>query len=194
LRVFIALELPKLVQVELQNQIDVLSKPIPPRAVHWVKPASTHLTLKFLGDVPRKQLPQIEAALREAVKGYPAFRLTAKGLGCFPRPNRPRVVWIGIHTEQKYLYQLRDRVEAAVAPLGYPTEDRPFSPHLTLGRVKTGDGRIMEQIGSLVQATPVGEIAAWQCEAVSLMQSTLTPGGAIYASLGQFQLEENKEA
>jgi 2'-5' RNA ligase len=194
LRVFIALELPKSVQAALQTQIDVLSKTIPPRAVHWVKPDGTHLTLKFLGDVPQKQLPSLEAALREAVKGCPAFNLTAKGLGCFPRIKRPKVVWIGIHAEQDYLYQLRDRIEGQVAPLGYPTEDRPFSPHLTLGRVKTTNGRIIEQIGSVVQGTPVGKLAVWRCDTVNLMQSTLTPSGAIYTPLAQFQLEENKDS
>lgn len=177
----------------MQVQIDALRDALPALAVTWVAAENVHLTLKFLGDVPLSKLDQVKEAAQKAAVGTVDFSLTAEGLGCFPTPRRPKVIWVGVNGEKNHLAALRDRIESHIAPLGYPTEDRPFSPHLTLGRVKATDGRTLGLIGDLVKRTQVGKIANWVCSGISVMQSTLKPTGAVYTPLAHFEWLSLKE-
>src|SRR5690606_30724510 len=157
---------------------------VPDGAVRWVRPEGIHVTLKFLGDVPRGSIADIQAALDEAVRGHSPFGLTAFGLGAFPNTRRPRVVWVGVEGAVRRLKALRRSVEETISPLGYPAEDRPFEPHLTLGRVERRASRgELDLIGDLVERSEIGELASWQVEAVSLMRSELKPGGAVYTEV-----------
>lgn len=165
-----------------------MRKAIPRAAVRWVPAENIHLTLKFLGDVNPNQVEAIQAGLERACHNAYVHQLIAVGLGCFPNPRRPKVVWVGVGGGVEQLKHLRDQVEAEIAPLGFPTEERPFSAHLTLGRVKTEDSRVQAQVGEIIQATHVGEIAEWTSTIFSLMQSTLKPSGAEYNALAQIEL------
>ena len=168
--------------------MDDLRPTMPGRAVRWVRPEGIHLTLKFLGDVSSDALPDIKAATENATAGIGSISLRAEGLGCFPNMKRPRVLWIGLKGQLDALRSLRDQVEEQVSPLGYPTEKRPFNPHLTLGRVKSSNIREVSAIGKAVEATTIGEVAGWTAKSVSIMQSTLRPDGAIYAALETYNL------
>lgn len=184
IRAFIAIELPEAILAELGN-IEARLKPQMPReTIRWVKADSIHLTLKFLGQVPSDQLEMITLSLRMAVTAHAPFTLEVKGAGCFPDVHRPRVVWVGVKENDHRLHALQRAIENAIEPLGYPTEIRDFTPHLTLGRVAR-DVRQVDQkkIGDVVQAAGVGTLGRWEVRQVALIKSDLKPSGAEYTIL-----------
>jgi 2'-5' RNA ligase len=189
IRAFIAIELPAAILVEL-GQVETRLKPdMPHDAVRWVKADSIHLTLKFLGQVPSDQMGLITSSLRAAVAGYAPFTLEISGAGCFPNLHRPRVVWVGVKDDAHRLHTLQRAVENAIAPLGYPTEIREFTPHLTLGRLAR-DVRQTDQkkIGEVVQEAGVGSLGRWEVKEVALIKSDLKPSGAEYGILAHAPL------
>lgn len=189
IRAFIAIELPEAILAELGNIEARLKPQMPHDAVRWVKADSIHLTLKFLGQVPSDQLGLITSSLRSAAAAHASFTLEVAGAGCFPSIHRPRVVWVGVHENDHRLHALQRAVENAIAPLGYPTEIRDFTPHLTLGRVAR-DVRQADQkiIGDVVQTAGVGSLGKWEVREVALIKSDLKPSGAEYTILTQAPL------
>jgi 2'-5' RNA ligase len=188
LRTFVALELPDAVRSALAETIGRLRAELKERdgQVRWVDPANAHLTLKFLGATAEETVPNVEAAMREALsdKADAPLRLSTSHVGFFPGPRVPRVVWLGLEGDVERLGALRDALEETIAPLGWPTEARPFEPHLTLGRLRpqaspaerAGVGRVLGQVWA---PDPV----AFEVDQVSLMLSELGPGGARYTRL-----------
>jgi 2'-5' RNA ligase len=183
-RLFIAVELPSAVLAQLAEIQEHLKRRTPPGTVRWANPDGVHLTLKFLGDVSVTKRNSLEKALVKAVEGHASFTLSTGSLGCFPNANRPRVLWIGLENQIEALAALRDAVERLIAPLGYPTEDRPFSPHLTLGRVQRDARRDdIQKFGELIANSPTPTAQRWQVTGVSLIRSELKPTGAVYTPL-----------
>ncbi len=184
IRTFIAIELSPDTLAQLA-QIQARLKARAPRAsVRWVHTDGIHLTLKFLGETPRSQLDTIETTLRGAVQHIPAFSFNVGQAGCFPNASRPRVVWIGVQEPTGILNRVQRAVESAIAPLGYPTEDRSFSPHLTLGRVaRNASANDARQVGDSVLASNIGALGTVTARDVALIQSTLKPSGAEYTIL-----------
>jgi len=189
IRAFIAIELPDAILAEVGNIEARLKPQMPPDAIRWVKADSIHLTLKFLGQVPSDQISLIMSSLRTAVVAHAPFTLEVKGAGCFPNIHRPRVVWVGVQENDHRLHALQRAVENAIAPLGYPTEIRDFTPHLTLGRLAR-DVRQSDQkkIGEVVEAAGVGSLGKWEVKQVALIKSDLKPTGAEYTVLTQAPL------
>ena len=188
IRVFISINLPSALKTSLQAQIDALSAVIPPHVVRWVQPEGLHLTLKFLGDVPVDELDRIKAATQQAVQGRMPFELQTTEMGCFPNLKRPKIIWIGLNGALEALHALRNSLEDQIAPPGYPTETRPFHPHLTLGRVKAQNSGEISSVGQGIRdAENVGS-GKWTCDAVHVMLSTLTASGAEYQSLASYPL------
>jgi 2'-5' RNA ligase len=165
LRTFVALELPP----EVKRVVTALQQ-AGPRDVRWVDPEGAHVTLKFLGPTAEDAVPRIGEALARAAGGFGPLRLTTAGIGRFPR-----ALWLGLEGEVDRLVALRDAVEREVSPLGWPTDDRPFRAHLTLGRLRS------EAAG----ATPIEPPPplAFEASEVALMQSELSPKGARYSRL-----------
>jgi 2'-5' RNA ligase len=186
LRLFVAIELSEDVcqalgalQQELRNRgLDRL---------RWVRPEGIHLTLKFLGETPIDRLPAIKAALAPAVEGVPPHELFLGRLGTFGGRN-PRVVWVSIEGDVGPLKRLHDQVETAMEEIGFPPEGRDFRPHLTLGRVRPEGARqvarALEEAVACV-AVPAMPIVVRE---LSLMQSRLGPGGAVYTRLKAYPL------
>ena len=152
--------------------------------VAWVGRDDVHLTLKFLGGVEAGRLDAVTGALAGAVAGRPAFDLAVSGLGAFPSPARPRVLWAGVGEGAGAAGALAGLIDEALAPLGFPRETRPFSAHVTLGRVRTPrtDRRLAE---ALAAGGPVGRQRLGH---VSLMRSELSPRGARYTELAALPL------
>lgn len=154
------------------------------RDVAWTARDNVHLTLKFLGEVDHARLPALGEALGHGVAACPAFSLVVDGLGAFPSRSRPRVLWAGVGPGAGEATVLAERVDAALAPLGFPPERRPFSAHVTLGRVRTprADPRLAEALdhGSVFGRQLVDRVA--------LMRSELSPRGARYTELAAFPL------
>lgn len=190
LRLFVALELPAPILDALAQTQDALQAQMPRRAVRWVRGEGIHLTLKFLGETPARQREPIAAAVAAACAGYGPLTLRAAGLGCFPNPARPRVVWVGLEGDLAALGALQRAVESALEPLGFRPEGRPFSPHLTLGRVRDDvSSADVKAAGQVVAAATVGTLGEWTADAVSLMRSDLRREGAVYTCLAATPLK-----
>jgi 2'-5' RNA ligase len=189
IRSFIAIELPddlKLALTRLQSQLRSGSQ----APVKWVDPYSIHLTLKFLGNISQDIVGNITAALEEAVRGISPFHLEVKGLGVFPSLRRVQVVWVGVTGEVDRLRQLQQHVESTLAPLGFTPESRPFTPHLTLARLRdraTPDER--QKLGQLIASTSFDTAYSLDVDSVHLMRSQLTREGAVYTRLSSIKLK-----
>jgi 2'-5' RNA ligase len=133
----------------------------------------------------------VRESLAQAAATVRPFAFTVGGVGCFPDTRRPRVVWVGVHEPTGALERLRDAVEEHVAPLGFPTEKRRFSPHLTLGRVhRRALKSEAQEVGEVVAASAVGDIDEMRVDEVCYIKSDLRPGGAVYTVLSRAGLGE----
>jgi len=189
-RTFIAIELDETINAALADLQGQLKAKIPQGSVRWVKPGGIHLTLKFLGDVPANRIEEIERALTQACAEFPAFSLSVGGLGCFPNPQRPRVVWVGVQEESETLAGLQKAIEDGMEKLGFAPEGRKFHAHLTLGRARrrTSSGDV-RRLGRLVKECDIGQLGRMEARAVSLVKSDLRPTGAVYTQLATVRLE-----
>jgi 2'-5' RNA ligase len=172
----------------LANVIQRLAGQLP-TGVRWVDPAGMHLTLKFLGDVEPGLVDGIIEAISRPAAGASPFSIHLSGLGMFPNERRPRVLWAGVRGGLDALQQLQERVEETMSSLGFPRERRPFSPHLTLGRVREPvSSGLLRRISSAVTSTSLEPTEPWLVDSVHLMRSTLSPGGARYSALASVPL------
>ena len=189
-RSFIAIELPdelKLGLTQLQSRLKLGKQPW----VKWVDPYSIHLTLKFLGSIAVDRIGEITRAMEEAAQGMPPFHLEVKDLGVFPNLKRVQVAWVGISGEVDKLGQLRQGIESNLARLGFAPESRPFTPHLTLARLR--DRASLEErqrFGQLIAGTKFEVVYAIEVDAISLMRSQLTREGATYSRIGSVGLNK----
>ena len=193
LRTFIAIELDQELKATLADIQARLRGVVPPRAVRWVQLEGIHLTLKFLGDTPLDKVEQVKSALVQAAGQIPAFTVTVGGVGCFPDARRPRVVWVGVQEPSGSLARLWQAVESHVAPLGFPIERRPFSPHLTLGRVQryasSAEVRDIGQSVTALAAEMAGVHDDMAVGTVAYIKSDLRPTGAVYTTLAEARLQ-----
>ena len=191
LRTFIAIDLSAELRGRLGDLQDRLRGDLGGRCVRWVQPQGIHLTLKFLGDTSEKQVADVERALARAAASVAPFAISVGGVGCFPNTRRPRVVWVAVRDKGQMLARLHAAVERHVAPLGWPTDDRGFSPHLTLGRVAKGVSPTVEAaVGLMVESSVVEQIGVQRVTAVNLIASELRPAGAVYTTLVSVPLAE----
>jgi 2'-5' RNA ligase len=183
LRLFVALEPPDLVR----RRVAAIRKELERAAgraaaeVKWVAPDNVHLTLQFLGAVPEERLADIQAAVVAAGTAVAPFQLDVQGTGGFPTPRRPRVLWAGVGGELAPLASLVGELGRTLAPLGYPPEERAFSPHLTIGRARDAHG-----VPGLAAALTHGAdapAARWPVSEVVLFSSHLSPRGPTYEAL-----------
>ena len=192
-RAFIAIELPAEVKSSLSGLIESL-RIGRERSVKWMNPESIHLTLKFLGDIPERQIVDITSAMNGAAEGFSSFDLKLEGIGAFPELKSPRVVWTGIGGDTSKLMNLQKQVEQSLVPLGFTPEKREFSAHLTLGRVRENATHLERADLGLALGKLIPENASpFTVNRVSLMQSTLTRSGAIYNQLESIALDKNQK-
>ena len=191
IRSFIAIELPDEVKSAL-TQLQAQLKTGKPSSIKWADPYGIHLTLKFLGNIAVDKVSEITGAIEEAAQGISSFHLKVKGLGAFPNFKRVRVVWVGVEGELAPLKQLQQRIESNLVPLGFAPESRPFTPHLTLARLReqaSPDAR--ENFGQLLADTSFETTYGFKVDSVNLMRSELTREGAIYSRLSLVTLSQN---
>lgn len=191
-RLFLAISLPAQVKERLAEVQRELARS--GADVRWVRPEGIHLTLKFLGEVPPEKIEAIVAACEKAVKEAApgALRLGVRGLGTFPPNRAPRVVWAGLTGDLTALARLKRALEEALVSLGFEREDRPFVPHLTLGRVKSARRReaLLKEIARFREEEFFSPESIEVCT-LTLYQSTLHPEGAIYTALRKIPLASN---
>jgi RNA 2',3'-cyclic 3'-phosphodiesterase len=188
IRSFIAVELPGEVKSALRSVQEQLISDNP-HVAKWVDPGSIHLTLKFLGNMPAGKTEAIAQAIKKAAQGIKPFCLAVSGLGAFPTLKRPQVVWVGLEGDIEQVKQLQTNIETQVSPLGFPTENRPFTAHLTLARLRdTAAFNEKERLGEKLSGLEIPPGLTVNVNCVSLMRSQLTPSGAIYTRLTAINL------
>ncbi|MBI2903295.1 MAG: RNA 2',3'-cyclic phosphodiesterase [Candidatus Methylomirabilis oxyfera] len=154
--------------------------------VGWVRPENLHLTLKFLGRVEQTRLLAIAEVIGSVARRSAPFRLVVGGLGAFPSPRAARVVWVGVPEGADSLAGLQARLEAELEPLGFAREERAFTAHLTLGRVR-GPGH-REQLAAALISMPPELLGEMVLDRIELMKSDPRPGGARYSIVHSFLL------
>ena len=179
LRCFIAISLPE----ELKAKISGIKEKLKSAGadVSWTRPEGMHLTLKFFGEIEDKKIPKIEKALDMAVDGITTFTLSVSGMGIFPDMRRPRVVWIGLKEEGDNLIRLHKGVDEELKKTGFPSEDRRFTPHITLGRIRSN--RNIEKLLKLIDAEKGVDSGSFEVSDLHLIKSELKPSGAVYTEL-----------
>lgn len=180
-RAFIALD----VNAEIARAIDRLTSELrtPHDAINWVRGEKLHLTLRFLGDaVDSQRLPRLVDGLEQVAAATEPFVIGLHGTGAFPGLDRPRVLWIGLASVE--LVALAGRVEAAVVAGGFEAERRPFSPHLTIARVR--DPRRFGVLRSAFEHYANHDFGTVEARAMTLYRSQLSPQGSTYQALAAF--------
>jgi 2'-5' RNA ligase len=196
IRTFIAVELDPIlkraiaaVQDTLKRELHHLTRGV---RVQWTRPESIHLTLKFLGDIDESQVGGILQALGNAERDEVPFSVDVKGFGVFPNLRGPRVLWMGLSGHTDRLIRLAGAIDAALTPLGFPVEQKPYTPHLTLARVKEQPqtiGKALVDSGIMRDPSAFGTLSV---QAITLMKSEPTPSGSIYSRLGLVPLGHDK--
>src|SRR5262245_24921833 len=159
--------------------------------VKWVEEATLHITLKFLGWVEDDAIATLKDLLAAEVPRWPVLRLEYSGVGTFPERGAPRVVWAGCGGDVAKLGDLAAAVERAAEQVGVPKEDRPFRPHLTIGRVKSPrNAKALQALIPVYRDTPFGSDTVTE---VVLFESTLRPQGPIYTPRATFPLGATKQ-
>ena len=180
LRLFIAIPLPEPVKRELARVQSTLTHAN--SHVRGVGLAGLHLTVKFFGDTPAERAAEIGHAMKlTAATVEKKIHLTCEGIGAFPNVEKPRVVWAGLHGETAILERMVQRLELAMETIGFAREERPFHPHVTIGRMK-----FPKQLGSLHKAMHQLEgrsFGEFDAEALILYRSDLLPSGAQYTAI-----------
>jgi RNA 2',3'-cyclic 3'-phosphodiesterase len=155
----------------------------PGERMRWIKPENVHLTLKFLGNIREEVLDDLCGALEETCERYAPFDVGVMGLGAFPSTRRARILWAGVGVGSERLSALAMGIDAALVPLGFQHEKRPYTPHLTLGRMR---GRP----ASLDLSQDTEEFGSFRLRRVELTESTLSAEGAVYRPVQGFVLRE----
>ena len=192
IRAFIAIELPPDIQKNLNQVVLNLRDQMTWIPVRWVSVGNIHLTLKFLGDVSLSQVELIEQLLNTITLAHDTFKISVGGVGVFPRPQRPRVIWAGVDAPPD-LVAIQEEIESTTAQVGYIPESRPFSPHLTLGRIsQLVNTSQANRIAESLAASKVSSLGNVEVKAVHLIRSELKPTGAVYTRLFSGLLNEIK--
>lgn len=183
LRAFIAVDLPQTIQEAIEKQTSRLRQAMGEASIRWIPPQNIHLTLKFLGNISASHMDFLKQLLHQTADSHTPFDLQIGGIGSFPNSKLPRVLWAGIHAPAD-LASLQKNIEAGAARLGYEKEARPFSPHLTLGRVRQGiNPRDLQKISAALNGIQIGNIGSAHVDAVHLYKSELRPEGSVYTKL-----------
>ncbi len=190
IRSFIAIELPDELKLAL-SQLELELKSGKQPRVKWVDTGNIHLTLKFLGNIGTDRVSEITKAMEEATQGIPPFHLEVRSLGVFPNLKRVQVVWVGISGEVEKLVRLQQCIESNLAHLGFTPESRPFTPHLTLARLRNQASlEERQRFGQLIASTRFEAAHTIKVDAVNLMRSQLTREGAIYSLISSARLKK----
>jgi len=188
MRTFIAIELPP----EIKDALSRLQRQLQNSQadVKWVQPQNIHLTLKFLGERDVKLIEKIMQILQEVTQGQKSFHARISCLGAFPSINSPRIIWVGIDLGDSETKEIAKELEGRISKIGIPKEDRPFSSHITIGRIRSPKNRdsliqnlnhLQDKFGEFTLEFPVTKI--------TLFKSTLSSRGPIYEVLKEENLK-----
>jgi 2'-5' RNA ligase len=184
MRLFVAVEL----ENTLKDKVSEIQKKLiqEDADVKWVELKNLHFTLKFIGEVDESRIGDIVKAIDKSLVDTKPCRLSIENIGVFPNESNPKIIWLGVSEGKDEICSLANIVQDKLAKIGFAREKRKFSPHLTLGRVKSArnKGKLLDAVKSM-QGVIAGVMDVRE---VLLMQSRLTPKGAIYSRVHKFKL------
>ena len=188
-RAFVAADLSPEIVTELARLVSALAE-TRVRGLRTVRPEGVHLTLKFLGNVPRSDTPTVASAISSVVGQFRPITVEIGGFGAYPGDHAPRVLWAGISGADE-LVRLRGDIEESMTSQGFAADSRRWSPHLTLGRIRDGTSKRDRQMAwkALSNLEPISQKTT--VSSVSLVASRLTPKGAVYSTLETFKMAQN---
>jgi 2'-5' RNA ligase len=165
--------------------------PVPTRVgtgcgIKWVEPDNIHLTLKFLGDVPSSGLPEIKAAMAQTAQNFPPFSMEVTELGAFPDASHPRIIWAGVGQGAQTLSGIASSLETNLEKLPVAKDNRTFSAHITLGRVRSPKGK--DRLFEILKTTAIPSGLLQTIDRLTLFQSHLTAQGPVYSVLAEMPL------
>lgn len=187
IRSFIAIDLTPAARAGLGDLQNRLKAVVPPKTVRWTALPNIHLTLHFLGEIAISDVETVTGLVQATAANFQPFRLSLAGLGCFPNTRRPRIVWVGVGGETRILGELQRELGERLRVINFTPEARPYSPHLTIGRVNNLPPHRLAQLGELLEQEQltVGELARLTVTEIQLIKSDLQPTGPVYTSLGR---------
>jgi 2'-5' RNA ligase len=181
MRLFTGIDLPPAVVASLVRLLDQLR---PKARLRWSPPENLHITTKFIGEWPEERLDELNSALA-GLPSRPPLHIAIRKLGFFPNPHSPRVFWAGIDGGPA-LADLAAETDRALSALGIPREERAFSPHLTLARIK--EPVPMQPLREAIAALPSVEFGGFPVDRFYLYRSRMQAGGSVYTKLSEFLL------
>jgi 2'-5' RNA ligase len=184
-RVFCAVELPSDVRERVAEHIARLRDQATHVRASWDRAEKLHITLKFLGEIEQSRVEALTRAAAHAAEGAPGFELSVEGAGVFPPRGLPRVLWLGIRDPSGGLTNLQRRLEDECARIGFPREQRPFHPHLTIARLRSPEGA--RKLATLHQQTGF-DAQSFDVTRLVVMRSHLLPGGARHTEISHHDL------
>lgn len=183
MRTFIAIDLPGNIKEELAALQGEMRRA--GADISWTRPENIHLTLKFLGEIDKKILGEIEQLCRACADRHEPFGLHLHGTGFFPNPRHPRVLWAGLAGAVEAVEQLQEEIDAAMEALGFEREEKDFRPHLTLGRIRSNKN--IRELQAIAESYSLPELS-FEVGEVVIMKSDLHPQGASYSQLATIKI------
>ena len=191
LRAFIAVEIPLDIRQNIEHATSNLRRGTG-SLIRWVAVENMHLTLKFLGDIPTANVEVLTQMIRAEADSFNCFDIHLTGIGSFPNPKRPRVIYIGIQAPAE-LEAFQRQLESATRRLGYNSEERAFAPHLTIGRVRQNIPQDDQQkIRRALEASKIDSPGTAKVNSVHLYKSDLKPTGPVYTKLFSAHLKKTQ--
>jgi RNA 2',3'-cyclic 3'-phosphodiesterase len=183
IRAFIAIDLSQDILQRLEEVIRSYKSQLSSVPIRWIPASNIHLTLKFLGDVSLSNLSILTDMLQTEISSHHQFDISVGGSGAFPNIRQPRIIWVGVEAVSE-LGLIQTGIEMTTARLGYAREERPFSPHLTLGRIsRNTSSQDIKLISKVLETSKVGFLGATCVEIIHLYRSDLQPTGAVYTQI-----------
>ena len=188
LRLFIAIPIPEPVRDEIIRVQQELQPLVPRNVARWTRPDQFHLTLRFLGDVPVAGLEKLKESVNTVCRTAQPLQLRAEGVGFFPNPRSPRVVWAGIHDREGRLAELQQQIETAVGQFSPEPGEKNFTGHVTLGRLKNPRPADTSSLASRAQTLAKRVFGEWTAQEIEIIQSELSSAGARHKLLAALRL------
>jgi 2'-5' RNA ligase len=188
LRLFVAIALPEPVRDQIIRVQHELQRLVPREVVRWTRPEQFHLTLRFLGNVPSDEVEALRQAVGRACRSAPPLSLCAQGIGFFPNPRLPRVIWVGINDNGNRLVDLQKQIEGAARPFSAEPGEKNFAGHITLGRLKNAKPVDVQSLSTRAQSFATYTFGRWTASEVEIIRSELSAQGARYTVLAAIRL------
>ena len=193
MRLFIAAPLAPEIREALCTNLTRVRAGLSRMPIKWVPPENLHLTFRFLGETPQSDVDALTKRLRGVCLSWAPIEVRVAGLGCFPAPSAPKVIWVGLQSAPRLL-NLHDAIQKATAEFGvrekpgFAVRRTPFTPHLTVGRVKDVSAAERRELGRELSRQTLGDVGGWRIERVTLMESELSAAGSRYRELAGIPL------